>query len=486
VPEIKLSIGKMELEENPTSKDETVAAILYNAYRVGKSFHRAPGLTHFADSGTNLPVYGYYSKLHNICLAVVGTKLYSVSRDGVMTEVTGGAFTASTPASFAEDSTRILIVANSSIHVYTVASGVLTILAGQSPIGVTSISILRGFLIANGLDGAGGGIAGDFGWSNDASYAVWAYENNAARPDALQSILTTPNDDIFFIGSETIEVNNLSGDVASPFYVNKSASLAYGTPAPYSVSYDGQNVYMVAVIGGNRQLLRLMGGRTPQLIGFPVSTPLDDIDDISDLQCFMLGARGRTFYIVTCPTASINIEDEVQSGFTLAFDIRTEEWHIWGDWNSQAGEYNAYRGRSFAYAESWGNKRMEGGDDGKIYLLDDSHTYGSDVIRMALRMGWRSNGTMKWKTCKEYLYDFKAGVGNSTVTSPVFIHRWRNNGNLEWNNPRQVNMGAVGQRGIPQKSRQCGRYRTRQDELVFADAVEIVFNGIYEEVERER
>lgn len=483
--EIKFSFGKMDLESDPSSKDETVSALLYNGYRVGKDWHRAPGLTQFADSSTNLPVYVYHSTLHNVALAVCGTNLYTVSQGGVMTLKAGASFTSGTPAVFAEDATRILIAANSNIHVYTVATGALTILGGQSPTGVTWISILRGFLIANGLDGAGGGIAGDFGWSDDANYAVWAYENNAARPDGLQAVITTPNDDIFFIGRDTIEVNSLSGDASAPFYVNKPASQPYGTPAPHSVAYDGQNVYMLVTVGGNRQLLRLNGGREPQLFGFPVGTALDDIDDISDLQSFILGVRGRTFYVLTCPAASVTIEDQVQTGLTLVFDIRSEEWHVWGDWDSQAGEYNAYRGRSFAYAEPWGNKRLVGGDDGKIYLLDDSHTYGSDVIRMALRPGYTTRGTSKFKSGVEYAYDIKQGVGNATVPNPVFVHRYREYRSNQWVT-RIISMGATGVRGYMPKSRQCGRYQKRQHEFVFTDAVEIVFNGFYEESEVER
>lgn len=487
MPEIKLQFGKMDLDPDPTGKTEQVSATLYNAFRVNGNFHRAPGLTSYKDTSTGLPVYVYVSSLHNICLAVSGTGLYKLTSGGTLSAVSGASFTSGTPATFAEDSTRILIAANSAIHVYTVATGVVTTLGGQAPLGVTHISILRGFLIANGLDGGGGGIAGDFGWSNDASYTTWAYENNAANPDALQAVFTTPNDDIFFVGKSTIEVNTLSGDASNPFYVNKPASQPYGTPAPYSVAHDGQNVYMLVSVGGNRQLLRLMDGRTPQLFGFTVGTAIDDIPDISGMIGYMMGYRGRTFYMLTHPTAEITIEDQVHIGLTLAFDTRTEEWHIWGDWDSQAGEYNDHKGRSFTYAEAWSNKRLVGGSNGKIYLLDDSKTYGGDVIRMALRMGHRSHNTMdKRKTCLEYAYDFKAGVGTATVVNPVFLHRWRDDGSLTWKNPRTIAMGSTGNRAVPLRSRQCGMYYKRQDELIFTDAVEIVFNGIYEEVEVER
>lgn len=497
MPEIKFQYGKMDLEQDATSKDETVSAILFNAYRVAKSFRRVGGLTLHADTETGTAVYIYYSTLHDVCLAAAGNNingwadLYTVTANGTVTLIDNGlaGLTPNTPVVFAEDATRILLVANSYIHVYTVATGVLHALIGddfmQAPKDVTHISILRGFLLANGQDQSGGGIAGDFGWSNDPDYAVWNYENNAARPDKLQSILTTSNDDIFMVGSESTEINYMTGDAAAPFLPNKPATLHFGTPAPYTVAHDGQNLYMLVVVGGSRQILRLMGGREPQLIGFPVSVAIDAVDNITTMEGYIQGERGKAFYILTHPTAQITIEDVPQTGFTLAFDIRAEEWHVWGDWDSQNTEYNAYRGRSFAYAEPWGNKRLIGGNDGKIYLLDDSHTFAGDTIRMALRSGHVRYNTNKHKTANYYEYDVKTGTANDDVVAPSFIHRYRSDGKSDWVT-RQIKLGAAGNTSLLPKSRQCGRYRKRQHELVFTDAVEIVFNNMYEDVEVER
>lgn len=485
MPEIKLQFGKMDLESDPTGKNETVSAILFNAYRNGESILRSPGLTQFAAVG-DLPAFVFYSTLHNVCLSVCGTKLFKVLSDGTSSEVLGAAFTSGNPACFSEDATRIFITAYSGIHVYTVATGAVAILGGQAPVDVTWISVLRGYVITNGTDPLGGSLPGDFAWCLSTLHPtldVWEYEGNAAKPDGLMAVITTPNDDIFMIGRESIEVNVLTGDATAPFAVIKSASQSYGTPCAASVAYDGQNMYMVVIIAGTRQILRLTGGRTPQLIGFPVGTPMDDITDLTDMRGFVMGAKGRTFYVLTCPSTEITVEGEQQNGITLVFDIRNEEWHVWGNWNSQSTQYEAYRGVSFAYAEPWGNKRLIGGDDGRIYLMDDSHSFGPDPIRMVLRTGHRTHGTIRWKNCIEYAYDFKAGVGNVDCPSPAFSHRWRNDGSLEWSTPRVINMGAVGDRSVPQKSRQCGRYRKRQDELIFSDAVEVVFSPIYEEVE---
>lgn len=498
MPEIKLSFGKMDLESTPSGKDEQVAALLYNAFRKGNNLHRVPGLTEFADlvglgeEGEWItetgPVYLYFSKLHNIFIAFRAPYLFKITVAGVVTPIVlmDGTELDLMPMSFAEDATKIYICSRYSIYSYVVLTNSIVARGATIPTGVTSIAIISGYLVANGQDPAGGSIAGDFEYCFLPTYpnlTVWEYQNNQAKPDALQQIITTATGDAFMVGSESTEVDYISNDPDAPFAVNKAASQAFGTPCPYSVAYDGQNLYMLVVVGGSRQILRLNNGRSPQIIGFPVTMAVDKINDISDANAYIVGLEGKTFYVITFPTAVVTLEDQLHNGLTLAFDIRNEEWHVWGDWDSQNGVYNAYRGVSFAYAEAWGNKRFIGGNDGKIYLMDDSRKFGDGIIRMAIRTGWRSHSTMRIKNSLFYSYDFKAGVGDETTTDPVFLHKWRNDGNLEWGNPRVMQMGATGQRSVPLQSRQCGRYRKRQDELVFSDAVEVEINGLYEEVE---
>jgi len=425
-------------------------------------------------------VYPYYSTLHDTLLIVADGKLLKVTEDGISSVISGANFDVGVPASFTENKNYIWIAANSNIHQYDPFTSTVTIKAGQSPVQVTSLGFISGFLIANGNDSTGAPVPGDLWYSDDAAFNVWEVFNNEASPDALQSIHVSYSE-IYAIGRDSIEVSEVSTDSDAAFTTSKSASQPFGTPAKYSVAFDQQSIYYLTVIGGSRRIARLIGGREPQIISFPVDAPIDDIDDVSGMRAFIMGYKGQSFYVSTFPRAEITIADMYFKSITLAFNIKAQEWYIWGKWQDQFEGYEAYPGVGFTYAEPW-NKRYVGGNDGKLYTLSPStFKFGTDIIRMAIRTGWRNWGKDVWKRSNLYSYDVKRGVGNSDVAAPVFTHKWRNDGKLEWSSPRVISLGAIGVRDLPQKTRQCGRYYKRQDELVFTDPCEIIFNGIEED-----
>lgn len=301
----------------------------------------------------------------------------------------------------------------------------LTSRSNQAPSHVTSLGYVSGFLIADGNDPEGG-LPGDFGYSDDEEHTQWSYENNATKPDALQALVTTANREVFAIGVESVDVSYVSTDVTNPFAAQTTASVNYGTPARYSVAYDQQSIYFLTSIGGNRQIVRLVGGRDPQIISFPISVPIADIRDVSTARAGLVGFQGQTFYVISFPDADVTIDDMVFPSLTLAFHIRNEEWSIVGEWFDQRSEYDRWKGESFAFN---GSTLYIGGTDGKIYTLGEPER----------------------------------------ETEPKLTHRWRNDGRKEWGISRVLSLGTIGNRVTPLKSRLCGRYYKRQDEFVVSD-----------------
>jgi hypothetical protein len=431
LPKIALAIGQMDLENDQTSKKDTVLAHLINGFRVGTSIHMWPDHAEYCDLGINGKVYIWRSTLHNVMYAVCGGNLYRINGEGDKTDITGASLTAGIPPTFTEDRHSVYVAAKSPIYKIS-GNQALVNAGGQAPINVTSLAYLSGFLVANGDDPAGGGLPGDFAYSDTIggdgvpTYATWSYENNASKPDGLQGLIATPEDYLYAIGTESVDVSYISGNVENPFASNKAASQSFGTPSPHAIAYDSQSVYFPAIIQGNRQIVRLVGGRTPQIIGFPVGVPVQDIADISSATAHMCGHRGQTFYVITFPTANVTIDDLFSPSLTLAFNTKAEEWSILGAWDQYQAQYGAYLGASFAYD---GITRFAGGNDGKIYTL----------------------------------------TTESRIDGPIMLHRWRNDGRMEWGNARNIPLGTIGDRIGPKKQRQCGRYYKRQDEFIFAN-----------------
>jgi elongation factor P hydroxylase len=430
MPQIPLTFGQMDLESDQSSRKDNVLAHLCNGYRVGQSIHMWPEAVEYCDLGTGADVFNWYSVLHSAHYAVSDGRLFRVS-GGVATEITGATLTVGAVPSFTEDGSYVYVAAASNIH--RIDGDTATALEGQAPVNVHSIAYLSGFLLAQGDDSGGSSQPGDF-WYSDIigedglpSYTEWSVENNASKPDALQAIVATPDGYLYAIGSESVDVSYISGSADAPFAANKAASQPFGTPARHSIAWDSESIYLLTVIGGNRQIMRLVGGRTPEIIGFPVGVPVNEIENVTDARSFLMGFRGQTFYVITFPTANVSIDDSYQESLTLAFSTRSQEWYIVGDWNAQKGQFGVYRGNSFAYDRS---TRYIGGNDGKIYTL---------------------------------------ALEETRIEEPVFAHKWRNNSNLEWSSGRVLSLGLIGQRRQPLKSRMCGRYYKRQDELVFAN-----------------
>lgn len=480
MPTLNLAIGAMTLEGDDSAKKDTVLAHLYNGYRVGNTIFGIPGYSPFCDLEIgNVPIDGdYYSTLHGARLVVAGGRCWKIGQNGTKIELSGVSVTPGVPVVFAEDSTAVYFVAASYINKYSPGSFTITQLTGQAPRNNRTIAYISGFLLTDGQDATGAGVPGDIWYSDSSGYLEWEVFNNESVPDALQAVFVTYSE-VYAIGRESIEVNYLSGDVANPFAVNKAASQPFGTPAPYSVAFDKQSIYYLTVVGGVRRIARLIGGREPQIVSFAVDVPVDDIYDVSNARAWMQSWRGQTFYVITFPTANITIHDQVHDSLTLAFNLKAQEWYIWGEWFPQQGQYGRYPADTFLYIEPWSRRFV--GYNGVIYEIS-GHDFNGGIIRPAIRTGWRSWGEMsRQKVSHQYTYDIKRGVGSSTEDASM-LHRWRDNGNAEWRLPRSISLGQLGQRTRPKFSYRCGMYYERQDEFIFPDNVETVFNGVEEDI----
>lgn len=479
MPILNLAIGQMDLSGDESSKKDTVLAQLYNGYRSGNAIHGIPGYAPFVSliPGNAVTDGLWYSTLHNILLAASLGRMWRISRDGSYTEILGVSITPGVQVSFAETGTKIYFVADSLINEYEPFADIATQLTGDAPRHNSTIAFISGFLITDGQDATGTGVPGDIWYSDSENFNEWEVFNNESVPDRVQSIFVTFSE-VYAIGSESIEVNYLSGDPNNPFAVNKAASQPFGTPARYSVAFDNESIYYLTVIGEGRKIVKLVGGRTPQILSFTLDVPVDDIEDVSTARGWIQSWKGESFYVITFPDANIIIQDQVHESITLAYNIKLEEWYIWGEWFTHVGEYRRYPVDYFVYVEPWGKRLV--GYSGVIYELS-GHSFNGGIIRPAIRTGWRNWGTMRQKACHQYIYNIKRGVG-TLIEEPIMQHRWRNDGNAEWRLPRHISLGKVGDRLRPKYSYQCGIYIERQDEFIFPDDAEVVFNGVEEEI----
>jgi hypothetical protein len=413
--------------DDTTVKDGSAVSFINGYLDRGGAFRAIPGCELYADTGEGgAKTWAYYCVNHSRLFVVANGRIWQQTVLGAaLEEITGALFDADAVPTFAEDGTNVFFAANSEIHKITGTTA--TDLGDGAPINVTSLVFIGGYLMAKGDDRLGA-VSGDTHYSDDKDngYATWEVYNNESRPDALQSLIVA-YEQIYNIGTQTVEVSYIDGTV--PFSVNKNASQQLGTPAPASCAFDGENIYYLSVVANGRKVVQLKGGGSPQIVSFPVDIPIETFERVDDAHGFIMAFNGQNGYAITFPSANAVVDEQYYESITLFYHLQTKQWIVLGQWDADNGVYEAYRGVSFTYAEPWG-LRLIGGRDGKVYKLISSE---------------------------------------ESADEPVFVHRWRDNGQKEWKPGRTIVLGSTGQYGDFPTSRQCGLYRGRQHEFIYSD-----------------
>jgi hypothetical protein len=423
------------LDIDGTTAHDGASIIWYNAYMDrGQAIHTFPGLTLAEDLGvsSDVEVFTHFNRGLGILLVIAGGRVWAkTSALGGLTELTGAVLESGYPPVFTDNGTDIFFAANGPINKY---GATVTQIGGNAPDKVTGLAYIGGYIKAIGDDSAGS-VDGDTFYSDDKDngYALWEVYNNESSPDGVQALVVA-FEQVYNIGDRSVEVAYVDGTV--PFSVNKNAAQHFGTPAPHSVVFDGESIYYISQVTESRKIVKLTGGGSPTIISFPVDVPLEQFERVDDARGFLMAFKGQNFYVLDFPTANTVIDDQLHTSVTLAFHIQTQQWLVLAKWNGDDGQWQSYRGCSFAYSEPWGTQFV-GGRDGKLYTLNIS------------------------------------APDPDYTASPIFTHRWRSKGSrsggTNWTNGRNIPLGVTGDYTSAPDSLQCGDYRHRQHELSFYD-----------------
>lgn len=428
----KLPIGTgSNLDVSDTSAADGAAVLFINAYtdRAG-AILAAPAHVLYADVGINGRTWPYFSKGFSVLLVICNGSLWVQSvKGGAMVAVDGVELDAAVPPTFTEDGATIFFAANSLVYAYNVGAGTVAEIS-TGPTNVTSLVYIGGYLMARG-ELQTGAIPGDTHYSDDINnaYATWETYNNESRPDALQALVVA-YEQIYNIGTDSLEVSYIDGTV--PISVNKNASQHFGTPARYSAAFDGESIYYLAQAAEGLVVVQLPGGGSPTIISYPISTVLEKMERVDNANSFILSFGGQNGYAIEFPSANCEIDEHDYRGVTFFYHIQRKEWLILGQWNADTGWYDAYRGVSSCYIQPWG-LRLIGVRDGKLYeVVDREHTNYDDEF--------------------------------------FILHRWRDNGNREWQPAKTISTGKQGDyRNAPFRRGPHGSYVSRQHELTYID-----------------
>ena len=422
----------------------------------------APGFSSFADLGS---VHGVSATIWNDLLFVVGTdrRFYKITSAAVVTDITGtdGGLGGTTRPNFSNDGTYIAISGGGTPQRWDGTSTVAN-MPGSAP-AADIVEYLDGYWLAINS-------SGDIQWAGPSSAErdTWSaadfFQAEGLPDDPLT--LAVNLRELFIFGEESTEIFQNYGDVSVPF--RRVFFVERGIAAKRSVIKEGNTLWFL----GNDRRVYYFEGRTPKVVSFSFDKEIQEMTTVSD--CFGTRIQIDQFSLLiwTFPT----------EGKTFIVDAKSGKYL--GEFSSfETGLKSRFRMNGYAYWPSLDKHYITDYLDSNIWELSrDYYAYGDNPRRCLRRTGPIDHGTGNKKRNVYYEFHIKRGVGNSSVSDPQFVVRFRDD-DKGWSDEYLVSLGATGDESIVRRLHNTGTYRRREIEIYCTDAVEFNLTKIMESVE---
>lgn len=317
---------------------------------------RSAGLTLFADSGLAYPVRGMHM-MQGILYAVIGAYLYSVNKNGVLTQL-ASSITGTGMVRMADNKVCLAIL---------VPSATAAILFEYAPgfgfqqcqdetflqLGAIDLGFIDSFIVflaANGKEFYNADSA-------DASIGFLTFSEGTEFPREFGTDLFLgmgiDHRQITFFGTDTSEMYIDAGNPTnSPFSSAPDNFIELGIGASYSVVEQDQTLFWIA----NDRTVRRKNGQTPlRVSNHGIETILQNAD-LTNCYGMAFSYRGHLFAAWTLPI----------EGRTIVFDVTTGEWH-------ELQSFGLTYWRASCTVSAFGKQLVGDSQTGRIGYLDTKH-----------------------------------------------------------------------------------------------------------------
>ncbi len=424
---------------------------------------RRPGLTELCDLGTSSAVDGlFWWQDYEKCIAISNGEVHQITAsDGTVSQYTasGDDFETGTRPILAQHGTS-LHGANGGKIITIPASGNTSNNDGtNAPTTVTHTTVLDRYLIANETS------SGNFHWSHVNTPATWDAEQAEAEAKKDDIVAIAMADlELYLLGKRSLEV--WYDDGSTPFVRLYQGFIDSGTIAPYSFTRCQNNWYWLDL---HRQVVRL-NGRQAQPISGAIGKYLDGFSQVTDCLGDFIIFDGRPFFLLTFKTAQE----------TLALDLSTGFWYVWGYWSS--GTHEHWRGNCAAICPAWNMTIIGDHSNGKVYKLDTSNYQDNGTtLKTLIRTNHINRGTEDIrKACHKLTFRLKRTSVSDEADIKNIIVRYRNNGSTTWKSERTVAVGQVGDTEFRGETYMLGSYYSRQWEFYITDNAALTLVSVEE------
>lgn len=426
-----------------------------------------PGLRKVQELGTGPIRCTYTASNTSVTYVVSGNEVYQLSAaEGSAFKLPGNLNTSVGPVQMSDNGNHALFV--DGLNGYTIdfaAPAIVEIVDPNFYNGSRTVTYQGGYFI---LEKAG---SSNFYISDLDSIDFLPLNESSAlsSPDVLVAVISN-NEQLYLIGSRTVEVWALTGASASaPFQLIGGRVIFIGCTADATVEkLAGTFLWLGANDQGDGVVYSMENDSPTRVSTHAIEYKLQQLGDLSTSTAFGYQADGHYFYAINIPGA----------GTTYTYDMSSKQWHE--RQSLQNGEMGRHLGETHAFLN--GEHLIGAYNSPNLYVYDTTYFYDNDEPLRRLRQTPHSSRGLANVFYNILQVDIQPGVGTLTIDPRLVLQISRDGGHT-WGNPIYANMGLV------------GRYRTRARwarlgygrDLVFRvfcdDPVNIVYLSAYLQAE---
>lgn len=363
----------------------------------------------------NGPIRGVWSQdgtLNGDILVVSGTTLFRVSLPSTITNL--GQISGTDLVQFAGNASRVLIVANSTA--YSTDGVAVTTVSMPDSLGVGSILYIDGFFILSVVD------SDRFYWlaPGDVNPDPLHFATAERAPDPIVGMAAI-SDEIWFIGSKSVEVWQGTGDASLPFERVTGRAYNDGCSNRNTIVLSNHHNYPVAFWVTDAKSVVMAKGLIQRVSDDSVE---ERLKTATNLRAWSLRHNRHDFIIIT------------SDQFTLAYDIFNQSWSTWDTYLSDIflADIGTQIGSTPYGCSTVGNS---------LYILEEGHD--DDGLPIVREISGKVDVTGPSTPCNSLTLKMDAGWYPEEGVEPQVEIRWSDDQGVTWGRYRSKSLGTQGQ-----------------------------------------
>jgi len=419
---------------------------------------RRPGVKTFAQVGTG-PIRGIHV-MNGVPHIVSGKEVWTLAQDGTATQLPGDSVIGIQPVIMADNGSQVAIAAGGAGFI--AFDGEVTRITDVGFRTVSSVDYQDAVFIWTETDTGRFFISPPF--EGRGPYDPLDSATAEFAPDRVLRVFSD-HDDLFLMGTDTVEPWFGSGAQDFPFAPNPGTVMEVGILAPRSVrKIDNSIMWLGSDERGGITVWRANGYSPQRVSTHALERFWETVVEIASAYAFTFRIEGHAFYVLTMPDFG-----------TFVYDASTG---LWSEWQTEGRPDWVALGFARAFGRKLTGNRL--GNEIFDISLDHFSDDGAEIVWSATTppVATENNAFARHSFVR---VDLGAGVGLTTGQGedPQIWLEWADEDGEQFGPKKLLAMGARGKGRTRAFRRRLGRARSRTYRVSGSDPVPLSLIGAY-------